>query len=92
MSLQPSVTLDGDIRYVLTSRLSTEGRIAVSLQLFRRGDMAHSHPLGDVDRHQIADVMSKCRSHLNRLGVQQLSAPKAAPGRLPPARTLQVKL
>ena len=91
MSAKPSAGSDGDITYALTSRLSPEGRIAISLQLYKGRDVAHSRSLGVVERHQAVDVMFKCRMHLSRLGVQQLVAPEAAPNRLPPAQTLRVR-
>ena len=82
---------DGAITYALTSRLSTEGRVAISLQLFRGRDIAHTRSLGLVDRRESADVLYKCHMHLNRLGVPRLNAPEAAPSRLPPAQTLRVQ-
>lgn len=82
---------DAPIRYALISRLSTEGRIAISLQLFRGDRVAHSRSLGVVDRSQVVDVMYKCRMHLSRLGVQRLKAGEAGPERLPPAQTLRLK-
>lgn len=91
MSAKPGVAADAAITYALTSRLSPEGRVTISLQLFRGRDVAHSRSLGVVERDQLVDVMHKCRRHLDRLGVERLSAPRAAPSRLPPARTLKVK-
>ncbi len=91
MSEKTSAGSDGAIKYALTSRLSPEGRVTISLQLFKGSDVAHSRSLGVVERHQLVDVMFKCRMHLNRLGVERLSAPEAGPGRLPPAQTLRVK-
>ena len=91
MSAKPSVGFDGAIKYALISRLSPEGRIAISLQLFKGRDVAHSRSLGVVERHQAVEVMFKCRMHLSRLGVEQLVAPEAAPSRLPPAQTLRIK-
>ena len=91
MSAKSGAGSDDAIRYALTSRLSTEGRVAISLQLFKGRAVAHSRSLAVVERHESAAVLSKCRIHLDRLGVQRLAAPEAAPGRLPPAQTLRVK-
>ena len=91
MSTSSLPDADGVITYALTSRLSTEGRVAISLQLFKGREVAHTRSLGLVDRRESADVMYKCHMHLNRLGVQRLSAPEAAPSRLPPAQMLRVK-
>ena len=91
MSAKSGVASDAAITYALTSRLSTEGRVTISLQLYKGRDVAHSRSLGVVEQHESADVMFKCRMHLNRLGVQRLNAPAAAPRRLPPAQTLRVK-
>jgi hypothetical protein len=91
MSPKPVIDPGRAITYALTSRLSPEGRVAISLQLFKGRGMAHSRSLGIVERHEVADVMSRCRLHLNRLGVERLSAPQAAVGRLPPAQTLKPK-
>ncbi|RYB05289.1 hypothetical protein [Lichenibacterium ramalinae] len=91
MSSKSVIDPGSAITYALTSRLSPEGRVAISLQLFKGRGMAHSRSLGIVERHEVADVMSKCRRHLDRLGVERLSAPDVAPGRLPPAQTLKLK-
>ena len=91
MSAKSSAEPDGAIKYALTSRLSPEGRIAISLQLYKGRDVAHSRSLGVVERSQAVDVMFKCRMHLSHLGVDQLVAPEAAPSRMPPAQTLRVK-
>ncbi len=91
MSLHPGTDAAGAIRYALTSRLSPEGRVAISLLLYRGGGVAHSRSLGVVERHQLVDVMYKCRMHLNRLGVQRLSAPEPGRDRLPPAQTLTIR-
>ena len=82
---------DGAVRYALTLRLSPEGRVALSLQLYRRSDVVHSRSLGVVERHQVKDVLFKCRMHLDRQDVKRLSAPEAGPNRLPPAQTLKFK-
>ena len=91
MSSTPNASFGRAVQYALTSRLSPEGRVALSLQLFKGRDVVHSRSLGMVERHQVADVMFKCRMHLDRLGVAQLSAPEAGPKRLPPAQTLRVR-
>ena len=91
MSAKSCAEPDGAIKYALTSRLSPEGRIAVSLQLFKGRDVVHSRSLGVVERHQAVDVMFKCRMHLSRLGVEQLVAPEAPPSRLPPAQALRIR-
>ena len=82
---------DGAVQYALTSRLSPEGRVALSLQLYRGSDVVHSRSLGLVERHEVADVLFKCRTHMDRQGVQRLSAPKARRSRPTPAETLKVK-
>lgn len=89
MSSRPSTRSNTPIRYALTSRLSTEGQVTISLQLFKGRDIAHSRSLAVVERHELVDVMYKCRMHLNRLGVQRVTAPDSASTRLPPAQTLQ---
>ncbi len=91
MSIPPSADLERVVQYALTSRLSPEGRVALSLQLFKGRDVVHSRSLGMVERYQVADVIFRCRMHLDRLGVAQLSAPEAGPTRLPPAQTLRVR-
>ena len=84
MSLHPGTDAAGAIRYALTSRLSPEGRVAISLLLYRGGGVAHSRSLGVVERHQLVDVMYKCRLH-------RLSAPEPGRDRLPPAQTLTIR-
>ena len=91
MSSVSDTLFDIPVRYALTSRLSTEGKVAISLQLFKGQAVAHTQSLGVVEQHHLVDVMFKCRMHLNRLGVQRLSAPEAGRTRLPPAQTLKVR-
>ena len=91
MSPRPGADADGAVQYALTSRLSPEGRVALSLHLYRGSDVVHSRSLGVIEHHQLADVLFKCRMHLDRQGVQRLSAPEAGPNRLPPAQTLKLK-
>jgi hypothetical protein len=91
MSRNPSADPEGAITYALTSRLSAEGRVAISLRLYRGQDVAHSRSLGVVEHHELVDVMRRCRMHLDRLGVERLSGPDLGMGRVPPAQRLQVK-
>ncbi len=57
------------VRYTLTPRLSTEGRVSITLRLYRGDTIAHTRPLATVDRKQAAEVMLKCHRHLGRLGI-----------------------
>ncbi len=82
---------NGAVHYALTLRLSPEGLVALSLQLYRGRDVVHNQSLGLVERHQVADVLFKCRMHLDRQGVRRLSAPEAGRSRPTPAETLKVK-
>lgn len=90
MSQKSSADPGGSITYALTSRLSAEGRVAISLRLYRGHDVAHSRSLGVVEHHELVDVMRKCRMHLDRLGVERLAGPDIGIGRLPPAQTLNI--
>ncbi len=60
MSSRLDADADGAVQYALTSRLSPEGRVALSLQLYKGSDVVHSRPLGLVEHHQVADVVLRC--------------------------------
>lgn len=79
------------VRYLLTSRLSSEGQVAITLKLYRGHRVALTRAVAVVDRDQSADVMRKCRQHLGKLGLEGVSGGPARPpaaGGLPPASRL----
>ena len=83
------------VRYLLTSRLSSEGQVSITLKLYRGHRVALTKAVALVDRDQTAEVMRKCRQHLGKLGLEGIAhgavrspdAP-APPSGLPPASRL----
>ena len=102
--MEPAADIRTDIpvRYMLIPRLLTDGRVSITLQLYRERRLASTSPVAVIDRVQAADLMYKCRQHLGRLGVGDLSTVpidrfslmdrvhQARSGRLPPAAKLVV--
>ena len=65
---------DIPVRYLLTSRLSPEGQVSITLKLYRGQKIALTRPVATVERNQTAEVMRKCRQHLGKLGLQGVTS------------------
>ncbi len=58
------------IRYLLTPRISTDGRVAITLQLYRGDRIALTSPIATVAQREAAEVMHKCKLRFAKLGVE----------------------
>ena len=102
METAAAIPADTSVSYMLIPRLLTDGRVSITLQLYRERRLASTSPVAVIDRVQAADLMYKCRQHLGRLGVEDRSivainrfslmdrVHDARSGRLPPAAKLGV--
>jgi len=58
------------IRYLLTPRIATDGRVAITLQLYRGDKIALTSPIATVAQREAAEVMHKCKLRFAKLGVE----------------------
>ena len=92
------------IRFALSSRILTDGRVALTLQLFRGTNPVLTKLLATVDRREAVSVAFESRRHLEKLGIEAIveSSVVAVPIRamkpgdprpgLPPAASLHQAL
>ena len=73
METAATIPVDTSVSYMLIPRLLTDGRVSITLQLYRERRLASTSPVAVIDRVQAADLIYKCRQHLGRLGVGDLS-------------------
>ena len=67
MSETPQIT------FTLAPRLLTDGQIAIILHLYRGRKRALSTTLTTCQRQAAPRALRKCRSHLSKLGVEEIS-------------------
>jgi hypothetical protein len=58
------------IRYRLTPRIATDGRVSITLQLYRGNTVASTSPVATVAQRDAAEVMHKCKLRFATLGVE----------------------
>jgi len=70
------------IRYRLTPRISTDGRVSITLQLYRGNTVASTSSVAMVAQRDAAEVMHQCKLRFAKLGVEGMPREPLGAGRV----------